>query len=147
MKINRSWLADTCALISFTFVTGLFIEVAIAGFTLQQSLVSRLLCQPVNLLTARGYGCYRDKVVAWLSGSKPHWMKLMPGDILAYLSFQLPLYIVILLIAGTGWEAIIKASISQTLALVVLGAPYGFWLKYCRKTLVERTVQAAPQPL
>ncbi|WP_062266996.1 L-alanine exporter AlaE [Endozoicomonas arenosclerae] len=147
MKINRFWLADTCALISFTFVTGMFIEVAIAGFTLQQSLISRLLCQPVNILTARGYGYYRDKVVVWLSGSRPHWLKSVLADILAYLSFQLPLYIVILLIAGTSLEGIIKASISQTLALFVLGAPYGFWLKYCRKMLAERSQQATPQPL
>lgn len=147
MKINRYWLADTCALISFTFVTGMFIEVAIAGFTLQQSLISRLLCQPVNILTARGYGYYRDKVVAWLSGESPHWLKSTLGDILAYLSFQLPLYVVILLIAGTSWEGIIKASISQTLALVVLGAPYGVWLKYCRKMLAERVSQVAPQAL
>lgn len=133
MKINRLWLADTLALMSFTIVTGMFIEVAIVGMTLQQSIMSRVLCQPVNILTGRMYGIYRDKIIARLSRRKSNKGRQVAGDIIAYITFQLPLYIVILLSIGMDTPSIAKAAMTQTLALLVLGAPYGYWLTAVRK--------------
>jgi len=133
MKINRLWLADTLALMSFTIITGMFVEVAIVGMTIQQSLLSRLLCQPINIVTGRMYGIYRDKIIKKISSNKPHKRSEVLGDITAYITFQLPLYILILFIIGMDVQSITKAAMSQTLALLVLGAPYGYWLTVVRK--------------
>lgn len=146
MKINRLWLADTLALMSFTMITGMFVEVAIAGMTIQQSLLSRLLCQPVNIVTGRIYGIFRDKIIKKLSHKKQRkWYNVL-GDIIAFITFQLPLYIMILVIIGMDMQNITKAAMSQTLALLVLGAPYGYWLTVVRKFMnatPESTLQLA----
>lgn len=140
MKISRIWLADTLALMSFTIVTGMFIEVVIVQMTIQQSLMSRLLCQPINILTGRLYGRYRDSVLRAIPFHGPGWLISAVGDVLAYISFQLPLYIAILLIIGMDLPSIATAATTQTLALFVLGAPYGVWL-----TKVRRWVKAPTQ--
>jgi len=132
MKLTRLWLADTLALISFTIVTGLFIEIAIVGMTVQQSLQSRLFCQPINILTGRLYGLYRDKVIQKTDKKISGKGAQMVGDILAYITFQLPLYIAILLVIGVDLPNIAKAALTQTSALLVLGAPYGYWLTKVR---------------
>lgn len=140
VNLNRVWLADTLALMSFTIVTGMFIEVVVAGMTLQQSLISRLLCQPVNILTGRLYGRYRDRVIRALPCQGPRWLNSALGDVLAYISFQLPLYVLILLGIGMNMSEIVTAAVSQTLSLGVLGAPYGVWL-----TQTRRWIKVAPQ--
>ncbi|WP_263081460.1 L-alanine exporter AlaE [Endozoicomonas sp. Mp262] len=133
MKISRSFIADTLALMTFTFVTGMMVEVGIAGFTLIQSLISRMLCIPVNLGTARPYGMYRDFITRLVSRWVPgQALQGVCSDIVAYISFQLPLYVVILLVAGSSWSDIGTASVSQLAALFVLGRPYGLWLEFCR---------------
>lgn len=140
MKISRLWLADTLALMSFTIVTGIFIEVVIVQMTVQQSLMSRLLCQPINILTGRLYGRYRDSVLRAVPFHGPSWLISAVGDVLAYISFQLPLYITILLCIGMDLPSIATAATTQTLALFVLGAPYGLWL-----TKVRHWVKAPTQ--
>lgn len=135
MKINRLWLADTLALMSFTIITGLFIEIALVGMTVMQSLQSRLLCQPINILTGRLYGLYRDKVITQTANKIPGKISNVIGDILAYITFQLPLYVVILWLVGVDLPGIIKASLTQTAALLILGAPYGYWLTKVRRLM------------
>ena len=146
MKISRNWLADTIALITFTVVTGMFIEIAIVGMTLKQSVISRLLCQPLNLTLGRIYGIYRDFIIALVCGDKKTRIKETIGDIFSYLTFQLPLYIGILLIVGMDFEGIVRASLSQTLALVILGAPYGQWLSFVRKKMLPQVAPVAEVP-
>lgn len=146
-KINRSWLADTLALISFTVVTGMFIEVVLVGMTIQQSLFSRLMCQPVNILTGRMYGIYRDHLIAKVCGGNRTYIKESLGDMLAYLTFQLPLYVLILLAAKVDSQTIIAASVSQTLALLALGAPFGQWLKLTRRFLVNVQYKTTKMPV
>lgn len=143
MKLNRNWLADTIALITFTVVTGMFVELAIVGMTLKQSLLSRLMCQPLNLTLGRFYGMYRDFVIAKIGGKNKTRLKETLGDIFSYLTFQLPPYIGILVVIGMDMESIITASVSQTIALVVLGAPYGQWLGFVRKKMLAGTIQPA----
>ncbi|MCL6270824.1 L-alanine exporter AlaE [Sansalvadorimonas sp. 2012CJ34-2] len=143
MKLNRSWIADTVALISFTVVTGMFIEIAIVGMTLRQSIISRLMCQPLNISLGRVYGLYRDKIINKICGEKRTFLKETLGDILSYLSFQLPLYIGILIAVGMDMQGIIKASVTQTLALVILGAPYGRWLGFVRSMILNKNMTPA----
>ena len=139
MKLSRHWLADTLALISFTVITGMFIEIAIVGMTLKQSIISRLMCQPLNIGLGRIYGIYRDFIIRKVSDNKKSRIKETLGDIISYLTFQLPPYIGILVIIGMDMDGIIAASISQTVALVVLGAPYGRWLSFVRSKFIPET--------
>ena len=69
-------------------------------------------------------------------------MKEIIGDILSYLSFQLPFYVVILMIVGMDLQGIIKACISQAAALVILGAPYGQWLDFVRRKMLPQVTPA-----
>ncbi len=62
MVFNRDMLADTFAMITFGIVVGMSVEL-LAGLSFEQSLQSRLLSIPVNLLTARAYGLYRDWLI------------------------------------------------------------------------------------
>ena len=64
MSIKRETIADTFALISFGLVVGMSVELFVAGLSIEQSLHSRLLSIPVNLLIARPYGIYRDWIMA-----------------------------------------------------------------------------------
>ncbi|WBA80722.1 L-alanine exporter AlaE [Endozoicomonas sp. GU-1] len=61
--------------------------------TLKQSLLSRLMCQHLNITLGRTYGIYRDFVITRVCGIQRSSLREIAGDILAYLSFQLPLYI------------------------------------------------------
>lgn len=59
----RSAAADTFALVVYCFVIGMAIEILISGMTFQQSLSSRLVSIPVNILIAWPYGVYRDAFI------------------------------------------------------------------------------------
>lgn len=56
----RSAAADTFALVVYCFIAGMAIEILVSGMSFQQSLSSRLLSIPVNILIAWPYGRYRD---------------------------------------------------------------------------------------
>ena len=56
----RSAAADIFALVVYSFIVGMLIEVFISGMSFNQSLSSRLLSIPVNILIAWPYGVYRD---------------------------------------------------------------------------------------
>ena len=56
----RHAAADTFAMVVYCFVVGMIIEIFISGMTFEQSLSSRLVSIPVNILIAWPYGIYRD---------------------------------------------------------------------------------------
>lgn len=118
----------------------MFIEVVLVDMTLNESIMSRLLCLPINLFTGRLYGRYRDRVIRKLRSVSASRIIPMLGDILAYISFQLPLYVLVLLSIGLSMSAIATATLSQTLALFVLGAPYGMWLTQTRRWIKPQSV-------
>lgn len=57
---HKTLIADTIAMIVFPFVTSMFLEIVVSGLTFSQSLTSRLLSIPLNLVTGRPYGMFRD---------------------------------------------------------------------------------------
>ena len=59
----RSAAADTFAMVVFSFITGMLIEVFVSGMTLEQSLASRTLSIPVNIAIAWPYGMFRDMMI------------------------------------------------------------------------------------
>lgn len=128
---RRLFIADTLAMVIFSFVTGMAIELLIAKMDIMQSLTSRVVAIPLNLVTARPYGLYRDFIVKRLNVKQRILKSLV--DILIFVSFQVPVYIFVLLVAGADLEQIIKACSSVIMFFLVLGRPYGLFLDFLRK--------------
>lgn len=130
----RSAAADTFALVVYCFVIGMIIEIVISGMTFQQSLSSRLVSIPVNILIAWPYGVYRDAFIRFARhhADKHFWARNL-ADLLAYVSFQSPVYAIILWSVGADLEQITTAVTSNALVSMAMGVAYGYFLEYCRR--------------
>ncbi|CNE34134.1 L-alanine exporter AlaE [Yersinia mollaretii] len=130
----RSAAADTFALVVYCFVIGMIIEIVISGMTFQQSLSSRLVSIPVNILIAWPYGVYRDASIRFAHRhvGEHFWARNL-ADLLAYVSFQSPVYALILWSVGADFEQISTAVTSNALVSMAMGVAYGYFLEYCRR--------------
>ena len=129
----RHAAADIFAMVVYCFVVGMAIEIFLSGMSFQQSLSSRLVSIPVNILIAWPYGFYRDGFMklARRAGNAT-WMRSL-ADILAYVTFQSPVYAAILWSVGADTQQIIAAVSSNIVATMLMGAAYGYFLDYCRR--------------
>ncbi|HIF6759011.1 TPA: L-alanine exporter AlaE [Serratia marcescens] len=130
----RSAAADTFALVVYCFIAGMAIEVLISGMSFQQSLSSRLLSIPVNILIAWPYGRYRDLFIR-TARRCPRGQFLLRNlaDLLAYVSFQSPVYAAILWSVGADGQQMLAAVTSNALVSMAMGVVYGYFLEYCRR--------------
>ncbi len=103
MSIRRETLADIFALITFGLVVGMAVELLIAGLSVEQSIQSRLMSIPMNMLIARPYGIYRDWIMG-LGNAVNSKLGEFVMDILAFLSFQMPVYLILLATTGASLE-------------------------------------------
>lgn len=120
-------------MVLFSTAVGMFSELIVAGLTLQQSLQARALAVPVNLLSGRPYGWFRD---AWFKLLKIHskgtWAALA-ADTSAFVLFQTPLYAAILLSSGANLQQVILACSSVVGLLLISGRPFGYLLDLSRR--------------
>lgn len=130
----RSAAADTFALVVYCFIAGMAIEILVSGMSFQQSLSSRLLSIPVNILIAWPYGRYRDLFIriARRADRYPFLLRNL-ADLLAYVSFQSPVYAAILWSVGADGQQIITAVASNAVVSMAMGVVYGYFLEYCRR--------------
>ncbi|AFJ46033.1 L-alanine exporter AlaE [Shimwellia blattae] len=129
----RHAAADIFAMVVYCFIVGMAIEILMSGMTFQQSLSSRLVSIPVNILIAWPYGLYRDGFMKLAKrGGNAGWMRNL-ADITAYVTFQSPVYGAILWSVGADTQQIIAAVSSNALATMLMGAAYGYFLDYCRR--------------
>jgi hypothetical protein len=130
----RSAAADTFALVVYCFIAGMAIEILVSGMSFEQSLSSRLLSIPVNILIAWPYGRYRDLFirVARRFHRQPFLLRNL-ADLLAYVSFQSPVYAAILWSVGADGQQIITAVTSNAVVSMAMGVVYGYFLEYCRR--------------
>lgn len=135
---KQAW-ADILAMITYSTVIGLIVEIFIAKLTLGQSLRSRATSIPANFLTARPYGLYRDWVKNQLTSRLSGAAWVIVADIIAFSSFQVPLYIVILMISGATLEQAVRSSVTVLFVSLVSGRPYGILLEFFRRVLADRT--------
>lgn len=124
--------ADILAMTIFSMTLCMVIEVFIAGLTIFQSLQARMAAIPVNLVTGRPYGCFRDRLFLFLKIDRSSRLMMIFGDTLAFVVFQVPLYVLVLLFAGATWSQIAVSSVSISLAFSLAGRPYGIFLDFCR---------------
>ncbi|STW12785.1 inner membrane protein [Klebsiella pneumoniae subsp. rhinoscleromatis] len=103
----RHAVADTFAMVVYCTVVNMMIEIFLSGMTFEQSLSSRLVAIPVNIIIAVPYGIYRDFAMRQARRISPaRWMKNM-ADVLAYVTFQSPVYVAILWSVGADWHQIV----------------------------------------
>ena len=133
----RYLFADLFARITFSFSTGMVIEILIAGMSLQQSLLSRVTNLPLVMLLARPYGIYRDWILKRYdcSDRKVHPYLWVVLNMITYITFFCPQYALVLFLEGVTPIQIAKASGTLALASVLLGAMNGYWLDWCRHGL------------
>lgn len=129
----RQAAADMFAMVVFSFIAGMAIEIFVSGMSFQQSLASRTLSIPVNIIIAIPYGLFRD----WVLRKSQHismsrWMKKL-ADMFAYVTFQSPVYALILLVVGATSNQILTAVISNAVVAGGMGVVYGVFLDACRK--------------
>ncbi|WP_299014470.1 L-alanine exporter AlaE [uncultured Photobacterium sp.] len=129
----RNAAADTFAMVIFSFVTGMLIEVFVSGMSFEQSLASRTLSIPVNIAIAWPYGVFRDFFVRNGNRLSPtSWMKWL-SDMVAFVLFQSPVYAGILWVVGADVDQIITAVTSNAVVSGMLGVVYGQFLDLCRR--------------
>ncbi|NDJ56674.1 L-alanine exporter AlaE [Enterobacteriaceae bacterium 4M9] len=129
----RHAAADTFAMVVYCFVVGMLIEIFISGMSFEQSLSSRLVSIPVNILIAWPYGIYRDAFMRVARRITPRsWGKTL-ADVLAYITFQSPVYAAILWSVGADVPQIMAAVSSNIVVSMLMGAVYGYFLDYCRR--------------
>jgi hypothetical protein len=140
MEANPRWkmfLADTLSMTVFSAALCMTIEVFLAGLTLGQSLTARLAAVPTNLLTGRAYGIYRDWLFRFSRLREDSWLQAAVVDTVAFLTFQVPLYGIVLMIAGASLSQMAVSAASMTLIFALAGRPYGIFLNACRKWILS----------
>ncbi len=126
-------VADITAMIVFSTALCMAIEIFAAGLTFLQSVRARIAAVPVNLLTGRPYGWFRDRLFLALGIDRTNRWKPVFGDTLAFVVFQVPLYVVVLLSAGATWRQIAVSTVTMSLIFSLAGRPYGIFLDFCRR--------------
>nr|WP_210260010.1 L-alanine exporter AlaE [Martelella sp. HB161492] len=125
-----SFIADTLALVIFFTITSGLNERFVAGMDWSEVLVSRSVGALLMVATARPYGVWRD----WLFARVKPSGRLFDfaTDAFALLAFQVPIYVVILVIGGAGAGGILKGAAGFAVLMLVLGRPYGMFLEFVR---------------
>lgn len=129
----RHAVADTFAMVVYCSVVNMLIEIFLSGMTFEQSLSSRLVAIPVNIIIAWPYGLYRDAIMRYARRISPRSGMRTLADVVAYVTFQSPVYVAILLTVGADWHQIVAAVSSNAVLSMLMGALYGYFLDYCRR--------------
>ncbi|RDT54759.1 L-alanine exporter AlaE [Escherichia coli] len=129
----RHAVADTFAMVVYCSVVNMLIEIFLSGMTFEQSLSSRLVAIPVNIIIAWPYGMYRDAIMRYARRISPKSGMRTLADVVAYVTFQSPVYVAILLTVGADWHQIVAAVSSNAVLSMLMGALYGYFLDYCRR--------------
>ena len=127
----KAFVIDTIGTVVFFTIVAGFTELFIAGLEPTQVLAARLITIPVMVLTGRPYGLWRDWIFVRCE-PKGRVMNLVV-DILAFLTFQVPVYATTLLIAGADFKEIQVAVSAAIVFMVLLSRPFGLFLEALRK--------------
>ncbi len=127
---RTAFIADTAALILFFTTTGIINERVIAGMTWEQVLHARLLGAALMIPVARPYGIWRD----WLMRrAGPGRVSQLLWDSAALVSFQVPIYALIIAFSGASGSGLVRGTLGAALMMLCLGRPYGAFLNWVRR--------------
>lgn len=128
----RLWIIDTLATIIFFTVVATFSELIVAEMEPSKVLHTRLLMLPIMVLTGRPYTGWRDWLVKQAQPQR-RWSAALV-DIVAFLSFQAPIYAATLLVAGANLVEITSAIGSAIIFMILLARPFGLFVDWARCT-------------
>jgi hypothetical protein len=126
----RRFIVDTIATIIFFTLIAALTELFVAGMEPSEVLMTRLIMIPMMVITGRPYGIWRD----WFfKKTKPtvSWSKALI-DGFAFLSFQLPIYALTLVIAGANQNEVIILLTSTSFLMFAVSRPFGVYLEAVR---------------
>lgn len=127
---RTAFIADTAALILFFTTAGIINERVIAGMTWEQVLYARLLGAVLMVPVARPYGIWRD----WLMRrAGPGRVSQLLWDSAALVSFQVPIYALIIAFSGASGSGLVRGTLGAALMMLCLGRPYGAFLNWVRR--------------
>lgn len=129
-KRQTAFIADTTALIVFFTITGIINERILAGMTWEQVFHARLLGAALMVPVARPYGIWRDWLMKRAGSNR---LSKLLWDSAALVSFQVPIYAVIIAVSGASGSGLIKGTLGAALMMLLLGRPYGAFLNAVRK--------------
>ncbi|MFA8388419.1 MAG: L-alanine exporter AlaE [Pelagibaca sp.] len=126
----KSYFIDTVATVIFFTVVAALSELLIAGMDLKQVLIARLITIPIMMVTGRPYGIWRD----WFfSKTRPQrWIANVAYDIIAFITFQVPVYVTTLAVAGATASEIVAAVSASIVFMILLSRPFGIYLDAVR---------------
>lgn len=132
MNASPSWhsfIADTVALISFFTVTGIIDERFVAGMSWEQVLDARVLGAILMIPSGRPSGLWRDWFMRHATQRR---LSQIMWDTLALVSFQVPIYAIILIVSGASLNEVVRGSIGVIVIMLAVGRPYGAYLNFVR---------------
>lgn len=127
----KAFLVDTIATIVFFTLVATFSELVVVGMEPGQVLTARAIMIPVMVLTGRPYGLWRDWVMTRAPTVNP--VGRLAVDTIAFLTFQVPIYVSTLAVAGATAGEVALATASATLFMVLVGRPFGVFLDMIRR--------------
>ena len=126
----RCFIIDTVATVVFFTIIAASTELFIAGMELREVLITRLIMVPMMVLTGRPYGMWRDWFFKVINPTTP-WSRAIV-DSLAFMIFQLPIYVLTLAIAGADVKEIISLIVSTSALMLIVSRPFGIYLERVR---------------
>ena len=127
----RRTFVDTIATIVFFTTLAALTELFVADMEPREVMKTRLIMIPMMVLTGAPYGAWRD----WFfKTTKPtvSWSQTIV-DSLAFLSFQLPIYALTLVVAGADQSEILTLLGATAVLMLVVSRPFGLYLEAIRK--------------
>lgn len=127
----RKAIIDTLATVIFFTIVAAATELFIAQMEPMKVLHTRLTMIPLMVLTGRPYGMWRDWIFIRTMPSA-QWSKTLT-DGLAFLSFQLPVYALVLFVVGADYNEILVLLATTALLMFAVSRPFGLFLEACRR--------------
>ena len=126
----RCFIIDTVATVIFFTIIAASTELFIADMELREVLITRLIMVPMMVLTGRPYGMWRDWFFK-VTNPTTQWSRTIV-DSLAFMIFQLPIYVLTLAIAGADVKEIISLIVSTSALMLIVSRPFGIYLEHVR---------------
>lgn len=127
----RKTVVDTLATVMFFTTLATLTEFFIARMEPGEVLKTRLTMIPLMLFTGRPYGAWRD---LFFRTTRPtvSWSKTLIDGI-AFLSFQLPVYALVLVLVGADLDEVIVLLTSTAVLMLAVSRPFGLFLEAARR--------------
>lgn len=139
----RATVVDTLATVVFFTILAALTELFVAGMDPGEVLRIRLVMMPLMVLTGRPYGIWRDWFFIALRPTAS-WSRAVT-DSIAFLSFQLPVYALVLFAVGADRREILTTLASASILMFLVSRPFGLYLETVRRHFGPAKIGTLPR--